>query len=98
MKIVDVKKFLRSIIIVLLIIIGISLIISKATYSHKEKQYKNICVSSGDTLWEIASLESKTNTYYKNKDIRYIINDIIKENNLENSNINIGDELVIPTI
>ena len=42
MKIVNIKKFIRSIAIVLLIIIGLSLIISKSAYSRGEKQYKTI--------------------------------------------------------
>ena len=98
MKIVNLKKFIRSIIIILLVIIGLSLLISKSTYSHGEKQYKTICVSSGDTLWNIASSESNLNGYYKNRDVRYIINDIIKENNLVSSNLAINQKLKIPTI
>ena len=42
MKIVSIKKFIRSITIVLLIIVGLSLIISKSSYSRGEKQYKTI--------------------------------------------------------
>ena len=98
MKIVNLKKFIRSIIIILLVIIGLSLVISKSIYSYGEKQYKTICVSSGDTLWNIASSESNLNGYYKNKDVRYIINDIIKENNLSTSNLAINQKLKIPTI
>lgn len=96
MKIKNIKKFIRGILIILGIILVTSLFISKVTYSHGEKQYKTIFVSEGDTLWNIASLESKTNNYYKNKDIRNIIKDIMKENNLSNSNININQELIIP--
>ena len=98
MKIKNIKKFIRSILIILGIIFAISLTISKATYSHGEKQYKTIYVSEGDTLWTIATLESKNNAYYKDKDVRFIINDILKENNLNNSNINVNQELEIPTI
>lgn len=98
MKIVNFKKFIRSIIIILLVIIGLSLLVSKSAYSHGEKQYKTVCVSNGDTLWNIASSESSLNGYYKNKDIRYIINDIIKENNLTSSNLSINQKLVIPVI
>lgn len=98
MKIVNIKKFVRSITIVILIIIGLSLLISKTTYSHGEKQYKTIYVSNGDTLWSIAKSNQETNDYYKEKDIRYIINDIAKINNIENSNIKINQELLIPVI
>ena len=96
MRIKNVKKFIRSILIVLGIILALSLIISKASYSHREKTYKTIYVSEGDTLWNIAKSNQKDNQYYKNKDIRYIINDIMKINNLENSSIKINQKLEIP--
>lgn len=98
MKIKNIKKFVRGIIIVLGIIWVISLFISKVTYSHGEKQYKTIFVSEGDTLWNIASLESKNNPYYKNKDVREIINSILQENNLSSSRIKVNQELKIPTV
>ena len=98
MRIKNVKKFVRSILIILGIILALSLIISKASYSHGEKQYKSIYVSEGDTLWNIAKDNQKNNVYYKDKDIRYIINDLVKINNLSNSNIRINQELLIPII
>ena len=98
MRIKNVKKFVRSILIILGIILALSLIISKASYSHGEKQYKSIYVSEGDTLWNIAKDNQKNNVYYKDKDIRYIINDLVKINNLSNSNIRINQELLIPIV
>jgi len=98
MRIKNIKKFVRSILIILGIILALSLIIAKASYSHGEKQYKSIYVSEGDTLWNIAKDNQKNNEYYKDKDIRYIINDLIKINNLNNSNINVNQELLIPVI
>ena len=98
MKIKNIKKFIRSILIILAIIFVISLIITKSTYSHGEKQYKYIYVSQGDTLWNIAKENQVNNEYYKNKDVRYIINDLIKINNLNNSNISINQKLQIPVM
>lgn len=98
MRIKNVKKFVRSILIILGIILALSLIIAKASYSHGEKVYKSIYVSEGDTLWNIAKENQKNNVYYKNKDVRYIINDLMKINNLSNSNIRINQELLIPVI
>lgn len=98
MKIKNVKKFVRSILIILGIILSISLLISKASLSYKEIEYKTISVSSGDTLWTIAAYNQSSNDYYENKDIRYIINDIMKINNLENSSLTIGQELLIPNM
>ena len=98
MRIKNVKKFVRSILIILGIILTLSLLISKASYSHGEKQYKSIYVSEGDTLWNIAKENQINNQYYKDKDVRYIINDLMKVNNLSNSNIQVNQELVIPVI
>ena len=98
MKIVNTKKFIRSILLILGIIFIVSLIISKASFSYKVTEYKTIYVSSGDTLWSIASMQLKTNDYYKNKDIRSIINDLIEINSLDNSNIQENQELKIPII
>lgn len=96
MRIKNVKKFVRSILIILGIILSLTLFISKSTLSHKEIEYKTIYVSKGDTLWNIAKSNQASNQYYKNKDVRYIINDLMKINNLNNSNININQELLIP--
>lgn len=95
MKIVNVKKFLRSIIVILGIIILMSLIISKSTFSHREIEYKTISVEKGDTLWTIATELQQTNCYYSNKDIRDIINSIMNLNKLSTSNLNENQELTI---
>ncbi len=97
MKIKNLSKFVRSLIVVIGIVIFISLITNK-TLSHAEKEYKTICVDRGDTLWSIASIEAETNSYYKNKDIRYIINDIMEENDLDSKTLSINQELQIPTM
>ena len=98
MKIKNLKRFIKSILIILGIILVLSLIIAKESYSHGEKEYKSIYVSEGDTLWDIAKDNQMNNDYYKGKDIRYIINDIIKINKLSNSDIKINQELIIPII
>ncbi len=98
MKIKNMVKFIRSIVIILLIIGFSSLIITKSIFSHAEKEYKTIYVESGDTLWNIAKEESKTNNYYKNKDIRFIVDDITKENNLSSNFLMINQTLKIPSI
>ena len=98
MKIKNLKKFVRSILIILGVILITSLLISKSTLSHSEVEYKSILVSSGDTLWTIALYNQETNDYYKNKDVRYIINDIMEINNLKNSSLNVNQKLLIPEI
>lgn len=95
MKIVNRKKFIRSVFIVILMIFVLSFILVKSCFSYSKEEYKTLYVQSGDTLWSIASKLQKT-TYYKGKDIRLIIDDIKEINNLNNSNISINQELKIP--
>ena len=97
MKIKNLSKFVRSLIVIIGIVIFMSLITSK-TLSHADVEYKTICVDRGDTLWSIASMEAQTNSYYKNKDIRYIINDIMEVNSLNSKTLSVNQELQIPTM
>ena len=97
-KIVNLRRFICSIVILLGIIVVLSLVLAKPTLSHGDVEYKKIYVSNGDTLWQIASEQSKENPYYENKDINSIIYNIKKINNLQNSNLSIGQELLIPTL
>ena len=98
MKIINIKKFVRSILIILGLTIAIILLISKASYSNKEVEYKTLCVSTGDTLWSIAKSNQESNEYYRGKDVRYIINDIIRINEINGSNIITDQKLIIPVI
>lgn len=97
MKIINLKKFIRGVVLIFLIIFGISLFITHSSYSYNSKKYISIYVAKGDTLWSIAT-DLKNTNYYKEKDIRYIISDIKEINNLKNSNISDGDKLLVPTI
>ncbi len=98
MRIKNIKKFVRSILIILGIAVIITLLISRVTLSHNEVEYKTIYVSKGDTLWNIAKSNQANNEYYKNKDVRFIINDLIKINNLDSSDIEVNQELMIPVV
>lgn len=98
MKIVNVKKFIRSIIVLLVLIFGVSIIFAKSTLSYKQVEYVSIYVDYGDTLWEIAEKQKTTNDYYKRRDIRDIISDIKKINNLNSGDLYVAQELKIPTI
>lgn len=95
LKIVNGKKFFRSIIILFLVIVGISFIISNKSLSHTENKSKIIRVSNGDTLWSIAKTEQDSNEYYKDKNIRNIIEDIKKINNMTSSDLKVNQELKI---
>lgn len=95
LKIVNKKKFIRSIIIVFLGVIGISFFVGSKSFSHTEIKYKTIYVSEGDTLWSIAKEEQNTNEYYKDENIRNIIEQIKKVNKMSSSDLQINQELKI---
>ncbi len=95
MKIVNVKKFVRTISILSILILMFIIFCSK-TYSNVDINYKDEYVISGDTLWSISKEESKNNKYFENKDIREIVNEIKRINNLKNSDLKIGQKLIIP--
>lgn len=98
MKIVNKRKFIRSILLIGVLVALISFVFVNKTLSHTEINYKKIYVSSGDTLWNIAKEEKIDNQYFEEKDIRTIIDEIKYTNHLNNSDLEIGQELNIPTI
>lgn len=98
LKITNKKKFIRSILIILGMVIFISLFIGNISFSHGENNYKTIYVSNGDTLWSIAKEEQENNAYYEDKNIREIVNNIKDINKLSNSNLSTNQKLVIPCI
>ncbi|MCI8760552.1 MAG: LysM peptidoglycan-binding domain-containing protein [Clostridia bacterium] len=96
-KIVNKKKFLRSCILLMGIIIVAVLGINN-TYSKAEITYKEDYIIKGDTLWSIAENEVNTNNYYKNKDIRKVMYEIKELNNIKNENLEIGQKIIIPNL
>lgn len=98
LKIINLSKFIRSILIILGIIICISLFINTISFSHADTKYKTIYVSNGDTLWSIAKEEKNTNTYYEDKDIRDIVNSIKQINKLNNCNLSVNQKIVVPYV
>lgn len=96
MKIVNVKKFVRTISI-LGILILIIILFSNKTYSKVDTKYKEESIILGDTLWSISQEESKNNKYFENKDIREIVSEIKRINKLDNLDLKEGQKLVIPT-
>ena len=98
MKIVNRKKFIRSISITIFLVVFMIMILTNVSLSHSDIKYKKVAVSSGDTLWSLAKYEKSNNPYFENSDIRDIVEIIKTSNNLKTSNINVYDELLIPTI
>ena len=96
MKIVNKKKFLKSISIVCFILI-MMVMFSNKTYSNANKKYKEEYIYNGDTLWEIAIKEREENSYFKGKDIRTIVYEIKNINILDNADVYNGQKILIPT-
>ena len=86
-----VKSFIFLVGLISIIVTGIN-----KTYSKTQISYKEDYIIKGDTLWSIAKNEIDTNKYYKNKDIRKVMYEIKKINNLSNENLTIGQKIMIP--
>ncbi len=94
----DIKKFIKSILILLMVIYIILDIKSDFSvkvinnppikYENCKIEYEDYIVQSGDTLWEIAEY------YYPDKDNREIVH-LIKQDNFCDSNLKIGQVLKI---
>ena len=95
MKIVNKRKFVRTISILIAIVLGI-IIFSQKSYSKGEVAYKENYVYLGDTLWSIAQTESNSNKYFEGKDVREIVSELKCVNNLTSSNLSEGDRIIIP--
>ena len=96
MRIVNKTKFIRSNVI-LVILIGSIVIFATNAYSNVETKYKEEYVCAGDTLWSIAQEELENNKYFEGKDIRYVVNELKNVNNLASANLKEGDKLKIPS-
>lgn len=89
LRIVNHKKFIKSVAIVMFLLIGL-FNISIAKTDKKEAEIITYTITKGDTLWSIAK-EYTSNT----KDIRQTIYEIEKLNNLDNATIYAGQTIQI---
>ena len=96
-KIVNRKKFIRSMMLILFILI-LTLLGIHNSYSKTEIAYKEEYIMKGDTLWSIAENQINCNEYYKNDDIRKVMYEIKKLNHIENENLEIGQKILIPNL
>lgn len=96
MRIVNKAKFIRSNVILAILISSIVIFATNA-YSNVEIKYKEEYVCTGDTLWSIAQEELENNKYFEGKDIRYVVNELKNVNNLASANLKEGDKLKIPS-
>ena len=96
MRIVNKTKFIRSNVILVILISSIVIFATNA-YSNVETKYKEEYVCAGDTLWSIAQEELENNKYFEGKDIRYVVNELKNVNNLASANLKEGHKLKIPS-
>ncbi len=91
-RVTDINKFKRFMFLTILLISMISFtsILTLNAYSKDIPQFDYVSVQQGDTLWSIAS------DYADNKDIREVIYEISKINNIHNNSIHPGDIIKIP--
>ena len=73
----------------LIIITGISTLTNAS--ANKNAETYSLCISAGDTLWEIAR---SSNTC--GKDLRNVIDDIMRLNHLRSTTLQVGDVIEIP--
>lgn len=83
--------FLSTVFVVITLILGG---ISKLNlaYSSDNEDYVEMAIIPGDTLWEIA----KRNNPY-NQDVRKVVHEIMKINDMKTANIKAGSVIKIPT-
>lgn len=98
MKIKNTRKFIKNISLLIILISLFIIFTETSSFSKENVEYKEIYISQGDTLWKIAKREKEDNLYYKNKDIRDIIEDLKKINDLENCNLKVNQKLQIPNL
>lgn len=92
-RVVNRRRFTRSISLILVVIMTLSLLafVSLKSEGSTEPQYVSICVETGDTLWSIASRHVS-----EDMDVRELIYHIEHKNQLVSSAIYPGQELQIP--
>lgn len=87
MRIVNKKRFILAVTILTVLIITL---FSHCSAMPKNNEIESIVVSTGDTLWSIASEYKKPG-----QDVREYIYELRKLNNLENCTIYPGQEIQI---
>ena len=96
-RIINKHKFIRTIVILGILIGAVISVFNNRAYSNTEEKYKTEYVVKGETLWGIEEKEIQENPYFKNEDIQNVILEIKKQNHMTTSDLKEGMELKIPT-
>ena len=81
----------RFVTVSILVVLMITTMLNLALAKSDSKNNISVIVKSGDSVWSIASKNNPNE-----KDLRKLVYEIIEENNLKNSTIYAGQEIVIP--
>ena len=92
---INLNKFIRSIIIIIGFVIFITFIATKSIYSYVSPEEKIIYAQPGDTLWSIARFAKENSSYYKDMNIKEVIQNIRDNNDISNNVIKSGQKLKI---
>jgi len=92
---INLSKFIRSIIIIILVAVGITFIATKSIYSYIEPEERVIYVQPGDTLWSLAKYAKDSSSYYKEMNIKDVVYELKNNNNLSSNNIESGQKIKI---
>lgn len=78
------QNFIVVITIILLCLFWLYLIdnIFSPRHPNYDYDFKEYVISNGERLWDIAEEELKSNTYYTGEEIRQVIYEIEKDNNI----------------
>ena len=83
------ERLLGSILTVISLTILLMFSVQSVSFGTTTEEYVSVYVCKGDTLWSIAS------DYYDETDIRNRVSEIKEINNLSNSSIREGQELLL---
>ena len=86
-----IMKRRRFVTVSVLVLLMISTMLNFALAKSDTKNNISVIVKSGESIWSIACKNNPNE-----KDIRKLVHEIIEENNLRNSTVYAGQEIVIP--
>ena len=94
-RIVSAPRFITFIAVLILLTIYLTLTVSGAYNAEglTEQTYANICVESGDTLWEIAREYTGSD-----EDIRVTVEKICNVNGITASTLRAGEYILVPEV
>ena len=85
------RRFMITMAVAISIIFSSLILVTHRPVGYTEISFNKIVVTSGDTLWDIAS-----DFYGSNSDIRKKVTMIKKANDLRTSELSVGQVLLIP--